>query len=604
MSLHESMKSCVSIRGVRLVALGVAFLLNASVSWAVTAAAASSTQQPNVIIILTDDQGYGDLSCHGNPILKTPHLDRLHSQSVRFTDFHVTPVCTPTRGQLMTGLDALRNGAHTVPAGHNLIWRDIPTMPEMFRNGGYRTGLFGKWHLGDTYPDRPMDRGFEKAIWFLGHGVASSSEFDNDCVNIRYLDGTETKQSDRYCTDLWFDEAMRWMDGQRRQGKPFFTYIAPNAPHGPHWVLEKDAAPYRSQVPGATADFFGMIANIDDNVGKLLDWLEQTRLAENTIVIFLTDNGGTAGTKVFNAGMREGKGGNYEGGHRAACFVRWPGGGLTAPRDVATPTQVQDILPTLLDLCGVPAPAKARFDGLTLAPLLRDPQATLPDRLMVVQYGGRIRPAKHDACVIWGQWRLVRGRELYDIERDLAQERDVAQQHPDIVTRMREHYERWWTALLPRMNEYQPIVVGSQNENPVLLNPNMWEAVDVDNHRRVALAEGGPRGGSWNVLVERAGNYEIELRRWPFHTDCALGSEAPQSTVSGRALNLRTRRTPVASAALTVAGKEVTARAAPADLGVRLRIRLPAGHTKMQAWFRDASGNDLCGAFYVRVHRL
>ena len=174
-------------------------------------AQSSREKKLNVIIILSDDQGYGDFSCYGNPVLKTPALDKLYNESIRFSNFHVTPLCTPTRGELITGLDALHNKAMTVGTGRNILRRDIVTMPEVFRENGYRTGIFGKWHLGDNYPDRPMDRGFEKSIWFKGWGLLSEAEFDNDYYKTRYLDDIETKYSDKYCTDLWFDEAMKWM---------------------------------------------------------------------------------------------------------------------------------------------------------------------------------------------------------------------------------------------------------------------------------------------------------------------------------------------------------------------------------------------------------
>lgn len=567
-----------------------------------SAAEGAGGQRPNVIIILTDDQGYGDFSCHGHPVLKTPNIDRLHDASVRFTDFHVAPVCTPTRGQLMTGLDALHNLASMVPSGRNLMRRDIPTMPAIFRASGYRTGLFGKWHLGDAYPDRPMDRGFERVIWFRGWGLQSEIEFDNDYQNTRYLDGLEVKSSGRYCTDLWFEEAMRWMEERGKAGEPFFCYLPTNAPHGPLWVEEKYAARYPGKnVPSA---FFGMIANIDDNVGRLDEFLARVGLIENTIVVLMNDNGGTAGTKVYNAGLRGGKGQNFDGGHRAACFVRWPAGSLAAGADCSVPAQIQDLLPTFIELCGLKAPEGASFDGLSLAPLLRDPKAGFAERMLVVQYGGRINPEKGDACVIWGRWRLVNGRELYDIEEDRAQERDVAARHADVVESMSAHYEKWWAGVEPNLREYVPVIVGSGHENPVPLTCNNWEAVDVDNARRVGEAAGGPRGGPWNLHVEREGEYQVELRRWPFHTRCALGSEGPTQTVFGRAMQQAGKKLPIAGAVLAVAGVERSAAANGGDLGVSFKVRLPAGRTKMQGWFRDAAGKDLCGAFYAQIRRM
>ena len=563
--------------------------------------------RPNVVIVVTDDQGSGDLSCMGNPILWTPHLDRLAAEGVRLTDFHVAPVCTPTRGQLMTGQDALRNGARSVPAGTNMIWRSVPTMAEIFRGSGYRTGLFGKWHLGDHYPDRPMDRGFEKAIWFGGWGVSSDVEFDNDCLKIRYRDGNQVSVADRYCTDSWFDQALQWMDNCRKAKQPFFCYIATNAPYGPLWSQEKDAAPYRSRVPSQVADFFGMIANIDENMGRLENWLIDSGLRDNTIVIFMTDNGGTAGRKIFNAGLREGKGSYYDGGHRVPCFVRWPAGGIHGGREMNQPAQVQDILPTLVDLCRLNPPTSAHFDGISLGSVLRNPQASLPDRMMVVQYGGRTRAEKYDCCVIWGNWRLVKGTELYDVSRDRGQEHDVSQAHPDVVQQMRQFYDTWWASIEPRVYEYQPLIVGTDQENPVILSSNYWAGVDVDNHHRVSAAEGGPRGGPYHIEVVTPGRYRIELRRWPFHCNEPLGSPGPKVTVAGRPLEnvIRTRKAlPIAGAALVVGNHEFQKETSPDALGVVFEVPLPAGRTTLQGWFRDSQGNDLCGAYYVSVEQM
>lgn len=226
---------------------------------------ATSAHRPNVIIILSDDQGYGDFSCHGNPILKTPALDKLNGESIRFSNFHVAPLCTPTRGQLMSGMEAMRNKASTVLTARGLMRRDILTMPEVFANNGYRTGIFGKWHLGDAYPDRPMDRGFEKCVWTKGWGLLSEMEFDNDYYQTRYLDSLDTCYAEKHCTDLWFDEAMAWMGEMAKEQQPFFTYLALNAPHGPFHSPEKNRKHYLGKVADdKVASIYGMVENIDE----------------------------------------------------------------------------------------------------------------------------------------------------------------------------------------------------------------------------------------------------------------------------------------------------------------------------------------------------
>ncbi|MDQ6701169.1 MAG: arylsulfatase, partial [Acidobacteriota bacterium] len=451
------------------------------------------SRKPNVIILLSDDQGYGDFSCLGNPVLKTPALDKLHSESIRFTDFHVAPMCSPTRGQLLTGQDALHNGATSVTAGRAFVRRGIPTMGDVFSANGYATGVFGKWHVGDSYPYRPMDRGFQEAKYFLGFGLSSAPEFDNDYFDGTYRDKGAPKRFPGYCTDFWFDQAIQWMGERRRNNEPFLCYLPTNVPHGPAWVDEKYSAPYKK--PGLPAGFFGMIANLDENVTKLEAFLKQTGLRENTIFIFMTDNGGTAGVPIYNAGMRGKKTEYYEGGHRVPCFVRWPAGGLRGPRDIGVPAQVQDILPTIADLCGLKDTRGASFDGTSLAGLLKG-AASLPDRTLVVQYGQILK--KWDACVIWRNWRLVKGEELYDIQTDPGQKSDVAAQHADVLKKMRDYYEAWWARRAPTLRDFAPISIGAEQENPVMLCSSDWQEVYADNPLAVLNAIGGPRGGPWN----------------------------------------------------------------------------------------------------------
>ena len=558
--------------------------------------------KPNVIIILVDDQGYGDFSCHGNPVLKTPNIDKIAAEGVSFEDFHVAPVCTPTRSQLMTGMDCLRNRASAVTSGRTMIRRDIPIMAQFFRNGGYATGLFGKWHLGHTYPDRPMDKGFEKCVWFKGYGLQSDCEFDNDYVNPRYLDGLEQKRASVYCTDLWFQEAIAWMGQQQKKQQPFFVYLPLNAAHMPLWPAEKDAALYRGKVNERAAAFFGMLANVDDNVGRLDEFLKKSGLYQDTIVIYLTDNGGTAGVQVFNSGLRGSKASNYEGGHLAACFMRWPKGGVKAGTKLSTPAQEQDLLPTLLSLCGVSAKGAA-FDGKSLVPLLQNKK--FEDRMFVVQYGQRKRPVKYDAAVIWNQWRLQNGTELYDIVKDRAQKNDVAPQYPDAAKQMKDFYEKWWAAQIePIVDDPIPVIIDPRKENPVLLTSIDWWEVDADNIDFISAASGGPRGGVWNIQVESEGKYQVELRRWPPHTNKAIGSEGPRVTVNGRQLTHKFTLVPAHGAVLETSGVQQRSSTTPESLGVVFQVSLPRGRSKMQGWFRDADGKELCGAFYAIVTKL
>jgi len=567
--------------------------------------AADNASRPNVVIVMTDDQGLGDFSFTGNPVLKTPNFDRFAQESVRLTDFHVCPMCSPTRGQLLTGLAALRNGATSVTAGRTFVRPGIPLLPELFVKAGYQTGLFGKWHLGDSYPHRPIDKGFQESVYHLGWGMLQSTpEFDNPLVDGRYYHNGQPQQFRGHCTDFWFDQAIGWMKERKEKNEPFFCYIPTNAPHAPFIEADEYIAPYRGKGPAA---FFGMIAHVDRRFGDLQKFLADSSLRDNTIVIFMTDNGGTAGVKTHNAGLRAGKTTYYDGGHRVPCWIRWPQGNLGAPRDIDLPTQNSDLLPTLAEFCGLTIPEtpavsasdRRRFGGVSLAGLLRGTKTQLDDRMLVVQYGQIIK--KFDACVIWNQWRLVNGAELYDVARDRAQEKNVADQFPDVVRQMRDYYESWWQAVELRVNEFVPISIGSPRQPVVELTSGDWEGIYADNTGHVRTAVGGPTGGHWHILVETAGTYELTLRRWPGQTHAALGApydaREPGPTAASRSFPS------IARARAMIAGASATAKADPQAQGVTVEVKLPAGKTTLEAWFQNADGTDLCGAFFVTVKR-
>lgn len=559
---------------------------------------------PNVVILLTDDNGYGDLGCHGHPFLKTPHLDRLHAHSIRLTDFHVAPMCTPTRGQLLTGMDALRNGAASVSSGRCLIRRGIPTLADAFAAGGYRCGMFGKWHLGDNAPHLPQHRGFHEAVHHLGWGITALSDtWENDLFDGRFLhNGTLTKYPG-YCTDVFFDEAMKWMTKCQDAGKPFLAYIAPNAPHTPHWVPAKYKEPFQGK---PAAGFFAMVANLDENFGRLDAFLQDRKLLDDTIVVFMNDNGAAAGEAVYNAGLRDGKATHYEGGHRAACFVRWPNGRLRAPSNLDELTQVQDVMPTLLDLCRVPVPVAARFDGISLAGYVRGQVERLPQRTLVVQYGelpgAKGRPlTKYRCCVMSGKWRLVDGSELYDLMTDLGQRSDIAARHTEIVKQLRDHYESWWTEVEPGTRNIEPVSVGRTDANPATLTCTDWARVDCDDSYQ--LRSGHRANGVWHLLVELAGTYEIELRRWPKESAATLAGSVPAFLArdgrlpEGKAL-------PVATVRLVVGATDATKKVTSMDKAASFTTTLPAGRTTMQGWLLDANGKELAGAYFAYVRRM
>jgi len=571
-------------------------------------ALSAGPQKPNVIVFLTDDNGYGDLACHGHPFLKTPNFDKLHGQSVRLTDFHVAPMCTPTRGQLMTGMDALHNGAASVSAGRTFIRRGIPTMAEIFAAGGYRTALYGKWHLGDSYPNLPHQRGFHDAVHHKSWGITAMPEtWENDNFDGRFFHNGDLRQFPGYCTEVFFDLGMQWMKKCKEQNEPFFVYLPTNAAHAPHWVPAKYKEMYKGKPQPA---FFGMIANLDENLGRLDAFLREQGLFDNTILIYMNDNGGTAGVNTYNAGMRGRKQTYYEGGHRAACFVRWPNGGLRKPCDLDATTEVQDLLPTLIDLCGLQKPANGKFDGTSLAGYLKGSTDALPDRILVVQYGEQPNGAKLEkgqCAVMWNKWRLVGGKELYDLKTDPGQKTNVAAKHSDVVARLHGHYEKWWADIEPRLEDFEPISIGADQENPVKLCAADWAKIYCDNMNN--LREGLNRNGPWHLLVEKDGVYEIELRRWPKEADAAINTGVPAfHSKDGAALPAgglpAGKALPIAKARLVVGNIDERKPVPPGTKGVSFTVRLKAGtRTTLKTWFYDVADNELCGAYFAYVRR-
>ena len=324
-----------------------------------------SSKRPNIVLIMTDDQGWAQLGSHGDPVLQTPRLDELAGQSVEMMRFYVSPVCAPTRAALMTGRYNYRTGVVDTYLGRAMMDPDEVTIAEMLRDSGYRTGIFGKWHLGDNYPQRPGDQGFQESVVHKGGGIGQPS----DPPGTDYFDpilshNGQPKEYSGYCTDVYFDEAMRWIgDGG---GAPFFAYIPTNAPHSPYLVPDSYREVYAEQgLSDKDARIYGMITNIDDNVGRLMDHLEEHGLTGNTLFIFLTDNGPT--TRLYHAGLRQQKGSVYENGIRVPFLARWPD--RLAPRKLEQLGAHIDVAPTLLSATGTAPPSEVQFDGIDLLSL-------------------------------------------------------------------------------------------------------------------------------------------------------------------------------------------------------------------------------------------
>ncbi|MFB0554226.1 MAG: arylsulfatase [Phycisphaerae bacterium] len=550
---------------------------------------AAQRKRPNVVLVMTDDQGYGDLGCHGNPVIKTPNLDRLYTQSIRLTNFHVGPTCSPTRAALMTGHYCNRTGVWHTIMGRSLLRKDEVTVADVFSAGGYRTAIFGKWHLGDNYPFRPQDRGFGEVLIHGGGGVGQGPDYwGNDYFDDTYFHNGRPRKFTGYCTDIWFDGAMEFIEAHKE--RPFFCYLPTNAPHGPYNVAYKYSKPYRDKgVDSRQANFYGMITNIDENMGRLMHRLKQLGLEENTILIFMTDNGTSGG---YSGGMRGKKGSEYEGGHRVPCFVRWPGGGLTGGSDIDRLTAHIDLLPTLIELCGLKIPRGVKFDGDSLVQLLTGQDENWPDRTLITDSQRIEHPEKwRKSAVMTDRWRLINGKELYDIKADPGQKNDIADGQPQVVEKLRKAYEDWWADVSLRFDEYCEIIIGSDKQNPTRLMSHDWHTPKV-SWNQGAVRSGMQANGFWAVEVARDGEYQFELRRWPKELDAPINEAIP----GGKAITVTEARLKIADADMTMP--------VPGDAhAVTFRLQLKAGKTRLQTWFTDNRGNSR-GAYYVYAKRL
>lgn len=556
-------------------------------------------RRPNVLVIITDDQGFGDLACNGNPVIRTPNLDKLAKESVRLTNFYVSPVCSPTRASLLTGRYNYRTGVVDTFLGRSMMHPDEVTLAEMLRWSGYRTGIFGKWHLGDNHPMRPMDQGFGESLVLKGGGLGQPSDLPGGggYLNPILLHNGKPRKTEGYVSNVLADATMDFMSANR--DRPFFAYLAFNAPHEPlatvpqeHYDRYKalDLVPSRFVSPGwplperldadKIARVYAMVSNIDENVGRVLGKLNELNLDRDTIVVFLTDNGPQQ--PRFNAGMRGLKGTPYDGGIHVPCFVRWPAGfGAASGSYVDRVAAHIDVVPTLLDACGVPQPPAVTFDGVSLLPLLRGDVSheTWPDRTLFFQWHrGDVPEAERSFAARSQRWKLVQPAgadgaefqprfELYDLSAEPSETRNVADRHPQVVEEMRDGYRHWFESVTStRPCDPPRIRLGTPHENPVLLTRQDW---------RGSRAGWGERDlGHWEVAVAAAGEYEVTL-----HFPAAEGAK---------------------SAHLRVGDTEVQRPLEPGQKSIKVpRMQLPGGAAKLEAW--RVVGDETVGVHSVDV---
>lgn len=572
-------------------------------------------RQPNVLIILSDDQGYGDVGIHGNSAIETPNLNRLHNESIRFTNFHVDPTSAPTRSALMTGKFSHRAGVwHTIRGGNHLR-RDETTMAEIFKHNGYQTALFGKWHLGANYPYRPIDRGFDEWLGLGDGGVGTTDDyFWNDRVNDQYIHNGELEYREGTNPEVFFAATMDYMKEHKDDEKPMFICLPTYTAHGPLMTPDPDLVDRHPDQQPYVAEFLAIIEDLDTKIGELDDFLKREELADNTIVIFMTDNGGTYGCRVFNGGMTGNKGQLTDGGHRVPCFVRYPNGSFGKPRNIETLTAHIDILPTFIDLLSLDMPHDIDFDGQSLMPLIEGNDSKWKDHTLVVEFQRNVEPTPKASAIMTQQWRLINHTKLYDINIDPAQKRDVAADHPEVVSSLLAKFDEYWQRVTPNDRERPCPIVGTEYDTELLLGTS--EYFDSDGYNHNHCGKGDRLDGDWCIEIAEAGRYDVEIRRWPREASAPFTS-IPEVTKEIDSYNINggvevgvytekaseLKAIPIDKVDLKIGNIEREQKVGATDEVVTFRVKLPKGATTIESTFYDCNGEKLTNAYYLYIRK-
>ena len=577
-----------------------------------TATSLWSAASPNVLVIMTDDQGFGDLSSSGNPHLKTPHLDRLRREGIDFKRFIAAPSGAATRAEWFSGCHEFRCGVSHELAGRNLIRPEVPLLPEVFKSAGYRTAIIGQWGLGDAFPCRPEDRGFED-VWVCGgSGLGQTADrWGNGNVDpwVRTRDGWEARTG--YCTQVWVTEAKRWLAARAADKKPFFLHLALTAPHAPYEAPAGTAERFlKAGLQEPTASFYAMIEDLDGRVGELLAELDRLNLAADTVVVFLGDNGSALGT--WNAGMRGVKGSPDEGGVRVPACIRWPGK-ITAGREVSEMVSALDGFETVVRLAGLAPPQGWQGDGADLSAAVLGKAAFPTSRLLFTHVGGWSgddRPDRHRSvgfAVRDGRW-LLTGLELFEIAVDGGQEHNVFEANQELATRMLAAYGTWWSGIQQPVREPVRYVIGDPRQKLVRLTASeWWPSREVNGAvgatglatqtaiRRtlVALANGeaAPEtAGHWKLQVAQDGHYRVTLTMIPATAGAAERESLGQ--LKAGVVHLRTGK------------HELQMQLLKGATAVTLRLDVAAGELDVEAWFTgQLPQGGILGAFFAEIER-
>ncbi|MBT6237516.1 MAG: sulfatase-like hydrolase/transferase [Verrucomicrobia bacterium] len=475
--------------------------------------AAHTAVKPNVVIVLIDNHGYHELSRNGHPVVQTPRIDRLSRTGVNFTDFNAPPFCSPSRGALLTGRYALRYGIHNTVGGVSILHRDERTLADVMKSAGYRTAVFGKWHLGMSHPYTPDCRGFDEYFIHGGGGVSQLEDYyGNNHMDATYIHQGQYVKSRGFSTDVLFDQGIDFMN--RNRETPFFCLISTPAVHFP--TLLHPETGKRLKDRGITDEkqlpLWSMIENVDENVGRLLDYLKASGLKENTVLFLMSDQGVNDRGVTHRAGAGTRRGVQYDEKHQVYCMVQYPKITDAQPGDRSELTGMVDVLPTVLDVCGIEPPSN--LDGQSMRPLLAHTSGWNGERKLIIQCPrARERSKWGNLSVKYKKWRLVDGKELYDIRDDHGQTRNLIDQYPRLVKALTASYETFWSELPPQSELLSAHVLGAEEAPSVRLNAMDWYEGGHPWPQQ-ALAKRKEQG-KWRVDMARSGLYRFELRHYP-----------------------------------------------------------------------------------------
>lgn len=544
----------------------------------------SKSDKPNVVVILIDNHGYYELSRNGNKIVQTPRIDKLSEVGVNFTDFNAPPFCSPSRGALLTGRYALRAGIYTTVGGVSILHKNEKTIADLLKKEGYRTAVFGKWHMGMSHPYTPDCRGFDEHFVHGGGGVSQLGDYyGNSHVNTTYIHNGQYVKSRGFSTDVLFDQGIDFMN--RNRENPFFCFISTPAVHFPTNLHPETGK--RLMERGITDEkylpIWSMIENVDDNVGRLLDYLEESGLKENTLVVLASDQGVNDRGATHRAGEGTKRGVQYDEKHQVYCMVQYPELTDKVPGDNNELTGIVDILPTILDVCNVEQPSN--LDGKSLKPLLGGAEKWDDERKLIIQCPRkRERNKWENVSVKYKKWRLVDDKELYNIEDDYGQTKNIIEKHPDLVQELEAVYENFWNSLPPYDDLISAHILGAPEAPSVRLNGMDWYKGGHPWPQQ-ALAKRTEQG-KWRVEIARNGKYRFELRHYP--------REEPR---------------PVQAIRATVEiGEEKATKSIDINAtNAVLEMKLKKGTYDMVTTFEhpaDHDGNKEWGAYYVHVDYL